>query len=266
MSENFYRDVLGITPPSEKDHQPYIDLITKAIDWAHKHKVAPDHITDPEADLVIYISFLASETESWISRFKNSQRNAALFYRDPDTYWRTIAIGVVTRKSLDSCKKLYSSLDTQKYLTETRLPPSPQKLTPQASPKPSTITTPKKPIPRVIKPRVPTVTEFILRHSPSQSYEQVYLTTLGCCKNKKSAEGRKVYPYGQRYIANLIPLSQRTVERAWSWLRRQGIFNKAWNENPEKHRCAGWYVCTSMKQVSYFRDPENRHRRSKRQD
>jgi len=237
-----------------------------AVKWAHKHKGAPTHITDPEADLVIYISFLASEPESWISRFKNSQRDAALFYRDPNTYWRVIAVGVVTTKSLEAGKKLLPSLDTEKYSTETRRPPLSQKITPGPTPISSIITPLMKRIPRPIKPRALTVTEFVLRHSPSQSYEQVYLTTLGCCKNKKSAEGRKVYPYGQRYIAKLTRLSLATVERAWSWLHLQGIFNKAWNENPEKHRCAGWYVCTSMKQVSYFRDPENRHRKSKRQD
>jgi len=266
MTEDFYRDILGITPPSEKDHRPFIDLIDMAVKWAHKHKNAPTHITDPEADLVIYISFLATETECWKSTFRDSQNYAGFHYRDPNTHWRTIAMGVSTRKSLQAAKKLLPSLDTEIYSIETRRPPLSQKITPGPTPISSIITPLMKRIPRPIKPRLPTVTDFILRHSPSQSYEQVYLTTLGCCKNKKSAKGRKVYPYGQRYIAKLTRLSLPTVTRAWAWLHLQGIFNKAWNENPEKHRCAGWYVCTSMKQVSYFRDPENRHRRFKRQD
>ena len=235
-----------------------------AIDWAHKHKNAPPYITDPEADLIIYTSFLTSETESWITRFRDSQNKAGFFYRDPNTYWRTIAIAVSNPTVIEVCKKLLPSLDPEKYLTKTTPTPATQKARPKPTPTPTTKTRPKKLIPTVPKRRWTTVTEYILHHSPSRSYELVYSTTLDCTKNKLSSKGKKVYPYGQAYIAKLTVKPLRTVERAWSWLRKRGIFNKARNENPEEHHCSLWYVCTSMKQVPYFRDPENRHPKKKR--
>lgn len=134
MSLDPHRDILGIPSLSEKDHRPYIDLIDIAISWAVKHKNAPPRITDPEADFVVYISFLVSKTEWWISRFRDSQRKAGRFYRDPDTYWRTIAIGVTHPKALEECKKLLPSLDPEKYLITPALTPAPQKITPEAAP------------------------------------------------------------------------------------------------------------------------------------
>ena len=264
MKPEPYSDALGIPTPSQKDHQPYIDLINMAIDWPHKHRNAPLYTINPEADLIIYISFLTSKTEGWIPRFRDSQKKARSFYRDPNTYWRTIAIGVSNPKVLDLCKKLLPSLDPETYLLHTTPTPAPQKITPPAAPIPSTETRPKKLIPRVPKRRWPTVTEYILHHSPSRSYELVYSTTLGRCWNKRSSKGKKVYPYGQKYIAELTRLSPRMIRYCWSWLRKRGIFNKARNENPELHHCSLWYVCTSMKQISYFRDPENRHPKKKR--
>jgi len=261
-----YPDILGIPSPSKKDHQPYIDLINVAVDWAHKHHNAPPHITDPEADFIIYISFLTSETEWWISRFKDSTNKAGFFYRDPNTYWRAIAMGVSTPKVLDVCKKLLPSLDPEKYSIKTTFTPAPQKITPQATPTPSIGAILKKVISKIPKRRFPTVTEYILFQAPSKSYELIYSTTLGCCRNKRSSKGKKVYPYGQAYIAKLTRSSLRTVVYAWSWLRKKGIFNKARNENPKEHHCALWYVCTSMKQIPYFRDPLNLHRKTKRQD
>jgi len=266
MSTQPYLDALDIPTPSQVDHRPYIHSITIAIEWAHKHKNAPPRVTDPEADFVIYISFLKSDTEWWTARFKDSQKKAARFWRDPNTYWKAIAMGVCTPESIGACKKMLPSLDPENYLIKTSDAPALQQIAPELTAIPTIGDTLKKVVSRIPRPRTKTVTEFILRHSPSRSYEQVYSTTLGCCWNKRSAKGKKVYPYGQPYIAKLTGLSLRTVVYAWSWLRKRGIFNKAWNENPKEHRCAGWYVCTSMKQVSYFRDPENRHRKSKRQN
>ncbi len=138
MSEQPYLDTLRIPSPSEKDHQPFIDLIITAVDWAHKHRNAPPHITDPEADFIIYISFLTSDTQRWITRFKDAQKKAARFWRDPNTYWKAIASGVCTPKSITLCKTMLPSLDAEIYLNETSHQPTPQKIAPQPTPKPKT--------------------------------------------------------------------------------------------------------------------------------
>jgi hypothetical protein len=259
-------DPFEIPSPSEKDHTPYSKLFINAYDWLLKNKGPLDYVIDPESDLIIYISFLTSETKWYTTRFRDSQKKAATFYRDPNTYWRTIAIGVCSLKAIGICKTLLPSLDTEKYLTKTNTLPASQKITP-----PATSTQIIKPLQKKLplktrKRQLPTVTEFILFYAPSKSCERTYSTTLSCCRNKRSSKGKKVYPYGQRYIAKLTRLSLATVERDWSWLRNRGIFNKARNENPKEHRCSLWYVCTSMKQVSYFRDLQKRHPKKRRQD
>ena len=105
------------------------------------------------------------------------------------------------------------------------------------------------------------LSNYILKHAPSKSYERIYSAILNHTKNKRSSKGKHVYPYGQDHIAKKTGIPLRTVERAWAWLRAMGILNKAWNENKITQKCAGWYVVTSLKQRLYFMDPANRHRR-----
>lgn len=257
---------LGIPSPSEKSLEIFSNLTIETIDQVNKRSKVTHHRVPDEPFNIIYLSFLLSPVNEWKSKFTHLRVVAFRFFTTPAIFWTTIAMGLCAPEVAEAYKKINPSFDPVKYLTKTSTAPAPQKITPHPTPTPSIGAIPKKLISKVSKPRTLTVIEYVLRKAPSISYELVYSTTLGCCKNKKSAKGRKVYPYGQPFIANLTGISQRTVERAWSWLHRQGIFNKAWNENPDKHHNAGWFVCTSMKQVSYFRDPENRHRRSKRQD
>jgi hypothetical protein len=266
MKAKPYLEPIGIPSPSEKDHSPFFKLWTMAFDWLQKNKNPPPYIIDPNADLIIYISFLTSKTKWYATRFRDSQKKAATFYRDPNTYWITIAIGVCHSKAIEVCKKLHPSFDSESYLIKTNALPASQKITPSA-----TSTQIIKPLQKKLplkarRRRLPTVTEFILFYAPSKSCERIYSTTLSCCRNKRSSKGKKVYPYGQRYIAKLTRLSIRTVKRDWSWLRNRGIFNKARKENPRDHRCSLWYVCTSMKQVSYFQDFQKRHPKKRRQD
>jgi len=265
MSEDLYQHFFGKTPPFHPTPEAWGKLTLETLDLINKKINSAFYLVPEEAFTIIHLSAFFIEPNEWAARFKRYRSSALKFFRTPEGVWLTIAQGLYISEIEDACKKLIPNFDPAKYNDRTITRSPRHEIAPGVTSTPTTITKPKKAIPRVIKPRVPTVTEFILRHSPSHSYEQVYLTTLACCKNKKSATGRKVYPYGQRYIAKLTRLNLRTVKRAWSFLRHQGIFNKARNENPKEHHCALWYVCTSMIQVSYFRDAENRHRRSKRQ-
>ena len=266
MKPKPYLDALGIPTPSPEDFRKYASLISETTQEIHRRFGAPDRITNQEADSIIYLAFLLSPFDEWKSKFSRAVKTAIKFYTNPDTLYKTIALAVYSPKVGEAYKKLNPSFDPEKYLTKTTTRPATQKASPQPTSTPSIGAILKKVISNIPKRRFPTVTEYILFHAPSKSYELTYSTTLSCTKNKKSAKGRKVYPYGQAYIAKLTGLSLRTVKRAWSWLRKRGIFNKARNENPKEHHCSLWYLCTSMKQVSYFRDPKNLHRKSKRQD
>jgi hypothetical protein len=266
MSEDFYRDILGIPPPSEKSLEVFSKLIIDTVEAVNKRLKVTHHRAPDEPMNIIHLSFLFSPVDEWKAKFTYFRRIVFHAFTTPAILWTTIATGLYTPGVGEAYKKFDPSFDLEKYLIKASPPPAPQKIGPELSTKPNIGAILKKVISKIPKRRLPTVTEYILFHAPSKSYELTYSTTLGCCRNKRSSKGKKVYPYGQEYIADLTGKSPRTTRRAWSWLRKRGIFNKAWNENPKEHRCAGWYVCTSMKQVSYFRDPENRHRKSKRQD
>jgi hypothetical protein len=264
MSLDLYRDILGIPPPPETSLEVFSKLIVDTISAVNKRLKVTHHRIPDEPFNIIHLSFLLLPVDEWKSKFTHLIRVAFRFFRTPTIFWAAIARGLYTPTIGESYKKLNPSFDPEKYLENCFSPPAPQKVTPQPTSTPSIGDTLKKVISKIPERRFPAVTEYILFRAPSKSYELVYSTTLVYTKNKKSAKGRKVYPYGQAYIKRLTRLSRSTVDRAWSWLRKRGIFNKARNENPKEHHCSLWYVCTSMKQVSYFRDPENRHPKKKR--
>jgi len=266
MEANPYHEILGIPSPSKKSLEIFSKLIIDTIEGVNKRLKVTHHRVPDEPFNIIHLSFLFLPVDEWKSKFTNLKTMAFRFFTTPAIFWTTIAVGFYTLDIGEAYKKFNPSFDLEKYLPKTSTISPSQEIGPDLTTKPSIGAILKKVISKVPKPRFPTVTEYILFHAPSKSYDLIYSTALGCCKNKRSSKGKKVYPYGQRYIERLTDLSLPTVKRAWSWLRKRGIFNKAWNENPKEHHCAGWYVCTSMKQVSYFRDPENRHRKFKRQD
>ena len=142
---------------------------------------------------------------------------------------------------------------------------------------PETHASTDRPKPAVIKKEkkhAPPSREFLLllskfKSAPNpQLYERVFLTIHAHCFNKLSKTGRKVHPYGQLHACKAagLPLRKlkdgsfrpgRTFQRIWAWLVNRGIINKAWNENRETGKCAGWYVCTSLPQRDHFRIPRD---------
>jgi len=266
MKPDLYPDILGIPPPSEESLEIFSTLIVETIDQVNKRLRVSHHRVPDEPFAIIHLSFLLLSVSEWKSKFTHLRTVALRFFTTPDVFWTTIAVGLYSPKVGEAYKKFNPSFDPEKYLIKTSTISASQEIAPELTTKPSIGAILKKVISKVPKRRFPTVTEYILFHAPSKSYELIYSTTLGCTKNKRSSKGKKVYPYGQRYIEKLTGKPLRTVERAWSWLRKQGIFNKARNENPKEHHCSLWYVCTSMNQIPYFRDPLNLHRKSKRQN
>jgi len=264
MKPEPYSDVLGTPTPSKKSLEIFSTLIVDAINQVNKRFKVTHHRVPDEPGCIIYLSLLFYPPDRWEQKFTHLKKVALPYSKTPAIFWAAIAAGFYSPKIGEAYKKLNPSFDTEKYLTKTTTGPATQRASPRPTPTPSIDATLKKVIPGVSKPRALTVTEYILRHAPSKSYERTYSKTLARCWNKRSSKGKKVYPYGQAYIARLTGLNLRTIELHWSWLRKRGIFNKARNENPELHHCALWYVCTSMKQTSYFRDPENRHPKKKR--
>ena len=136
MEQNAYQEIPGLPSPSSKDHSPYIESIVMAAEWLKKHRGADSPIGDQKADLTIYVSFLITETEKWTDKFRDSQRNAARFYRDKDTYFRTIAIGVSTPQTEKVCLEIFPNLDRGKYFPHDIPAPTPEKINPRGIPAP----------------------------------------------------------------------------------------------------------------------------------
>jgi len=114
----------------------------------------------------------------------------------------------------------------------------------------------KKPSPVTHQPHP--IQDYIFDHAPSINYLQVFIHISRHTKNRLSRRGKKIYPYTQDYVARKLKISLVTVNRIFSWLVRRGIIFKRTNENPREHWGATWFVCTSWKQSTYFRDPEGR--------
>lgn len=234
---------------SPQDIERFITQITKAVDWAHKHKGAPDYFPDDEEADRIVTSFLLSDIETWEKKFTEAQRRAAHFYHDWQTYRSTIAAGISTQHVKITSFESIPELDKERYLKQNITPVITKKVKPRAT------TKIKRSVP---SPLDETITQFITRRAPSINYLQGFISISRHTKNRLSGRGRKVYPYGQEYMARNLELSHRTVDRIFSWLRQHHIIFKRSSENQELHKSATWFVCTSWKQSTYYLDPQGR--------
>ena len=115
MEQNTHLNTFDLPNRSPQEFKKYQDIITDAVDWAHKNKDAPDFVTDEVAADIIIISFLVSDFEWWSTKFLNIQRPARVLYRDPDTFWRTIAMAVSTPQVKQQCLIVRPDLNREKY-------------------------------------------------------------------------------------------------------------------------------------------------------
>jgi hypothetical protein len=266
MTPNLYLNAFGISPPFSNPPEIFWKLIIETIEAFNRRNKLTHHRVPDEPFDIIWISYFHTELNEWIAKFTHIRTEALRSYQTPPIFWLMISVAISSHEVRELHQKLHPIPTIENHRRDTRPIPAPQKIGPEPTTKPKRKKPYQKRLP--LKPvfRWSSVSEFILRQSPSPAYELVYSTTLRFHNRALSERGKKVYSKGQAYIKKATGLNRSTVDRAWSWLKRRGIFNKARNENPREHRCSLWYVCTSMKQVAYFRDPENRHRKTKPQD
>lgn len=101
MTDNAFPHFPEVSSGLQKDPATLNFHIRKAYEWAHKNKKARIGITDPGAAFIILMSYLLTDTPWWEDHFIKAQRAAATLYRDPGTYWRTIATELATSKVKD---------------------------------------------------------------------------------------------------------------------------------------------------------------------
>jgi len=253
MEANPQTNTTEIPEKTPQEIERFIAAVTNAVNWAHDHKHAPSYFPEDGTADILAASFLLNPTDEWEAKFYRYQKIAAQFYRNPQAYRATIAAGMSTPELQNTCPEFFLDIDQEEYFPHAIGAPAPQRITPKPAPK-------VKPSP-AHRPQQ-TIAAYIADHAPSIRYLQAFVFISRHTNNHHSSRGRKIYPYGQDYLARHLEISRRTVSSIFAYLRRHHIIFKRSNENPELHRSATWFVCTSWKQSTYFLDPQ--HRRPKK--
>jgi hypothetical protein len=128
MKKQTHHKTFPILHRSKEEFITYVNLLTKAVQWIHKNHNEPEHYTDVPVGDIIIISFLISEFDWYCTALINSLRSAAKVYRNPDTYWKTIALGVWTPDVEKAWLYLHPDLPRPEYFPPAEIPLTPQKI------------------------------------------------------------------------------------------------------------------------------------------
>jgi hypothetical protein len=120
--------------PSPKDHQPYINLTTLAINSAREHTDHPKYFADQIADQIIYVSFLTLPTHEWKTKFTHATEKALSSWNGPKNYARTIATGVLTPQVEREVLKILPNIDQEKYFRHNNPTPTIAEIAPRTAP------------------------------------------------------------------------------------------------------------------------------------
>jgi hypothetical protein len=243
-------DLLNRTPP---EFEKYVSAISNVLDTLQQVNPNDGVLPDETTTDIIIASWFLTDPERWHQTLADATNDRELFFQPPPKFWKALARLLATPQVKETCPELFPDIDTEKYFPHIIDTPTPQRITPKPAPK-------VKPSPA--RRRDETIVHFITDHAPSINYLQGFVLISRHTKNRFSSRGRQVYPYGQEYLARKLGTSLRTAERMFAWLQRHHIIFKRSNENPDRHRSATWFVCTSWKQSAYFLDPQ--HRRPKK--
>ena len=252
MTQEAQLQTYQIQDHSKEQDRYYQHVLTNSIDWATRNGMDPDPFQDPELSDIITTSYLVTPFDPWCDKFKRAHKAATLVNQRGERYARTIQHALSTPEVKTACLFQYPDLDWVKYFPHPGAPEAPEKIQPEATPNAK---------PSRHKPRKQTITEYVTNQAPSISYLQTFFFITRHTKNRFSGKGRKVYPYGQEHVSRNLKLSLRTVRRVFLWLRRKHIIFKRSNENPDLHKSATWFICTSWSQSIYFRDPQGRRQK-----
>lgn len=249
MTPLFYIDTISKSQHYKTPPESFWNLIRETVEELSQRFPEWSRLISIEALNKIIVAYCIIPPNEFNERFTHSKKIALRFPRDPSTLWGTISIGVLTPELEEAYLKSLPSPYRDTHQINPTTAPALQKITPQLIPK-------TKPSAR--HPREETIIQFITNHAPSINYLQGFIFISRHTKNRLSRRGRKVYPYGQDYVARKIEISLWTVNKIFSWLRSHHIIFKRTNENYDRKKCATWFVCTSWNQSTYFLDPEGR--------
>ena len=261
MIQNTSQDTSTKSSPPQKDRTPYVNQMLIAGDWLRKHLGVDRPEIDGTAELVIWASFFICETESWVIAFTRAQRSAAHFYRDPNAYWRTIAIGVSTPEVEKECLESLDDSDIGGFFPDRNGVPSPQEITPRAT------TTPKPPTRKTPEPnpdlknlstyglvkhyalvRKTSVFNFIVEQSGNLTLARIHNFIQHNNNFELSSRGKVVYDGSFSWVARELGISLQTVWRGFHWMAQRKLVTKIAPPDHRIRKNSRWYVCTSMAQ------------------
>jgi hypothetical protein len=135
MTQDLYRDILGIPSPSETSPEIFSKLITDTVDQVNKRFKVNHHRVPDEPFDIIYLSYFLVEQNEWKAKFTHFKKLAFNFFQSPPILWATIATGLYTPTIGEAYKKINPSFDPGKYLKHTSTTPAPQKIGPELTTK-----------------------------------------------------------------------------------------------------------------------------------
>ena len=98
-----------------KEFNQFREVICKTADhFLSKHPFKNFDIPEPVMTS-LFISWLNSDFDQWLKRLNNTQQTAERFYRDPYTYWKTIAFGISHQEFQKEITNIPPSVDREKY-------------------------------------------------------------------------------------------------------------------------------------------------------
>lgn len=135
MITNALKTTYQVPNRSQEQTQRFTDLITKAAQWAQDHQWVDDCFPDDRLGDIIIISWLLEKPLWWEERFTRAQKAAAHYYKDWDSYRKTIAVFVSTPRVKAAWSKLHPDLDPEEYFSTPGCRPHPDEIKQNPIPK-----------------------------------------------------------------------------------------------------------------------------------
>lgn len=205
----------------EQIHQYQLEL-TKAFDWAHKHKGAQQFFTNEPVSDIIITSYLLSDHHRWINQFRDAWNEAAFNWRTPGQFWISIARRLSTPEVQNHWVRLHPDLDRAKYFDT----PLPGTTTPSPAPRPRL---------RLVKKPRHRRAELWRLHAKWEhlqpSSRQIYLEMV---RRAQFSKRLHACPWTQTGIQSLVKftrVSKRQVIRALNQLERYKLIKRIYRGN-----------------------------------
>jgi hypothetical protein len=113
-----------------REFNQFQHVICKTADhFLSNHPLKDFTIPEPDMDK-LFISWLNSDFDKWRKRLNDAQQTADKFYRNPTTYWRTLALAVSPPEIQKEVTNIPPTIDREKYIPTGKVREPPPQIVP----------------------------------------------------------------------------------------------------------------------------------------